>query len=135
MVKPAMARRAFTLLEAILALAIITAVIVVCLGLRAQALGASRRIAMDQQSDRVVQEVYECLVAGLLEDPVVDPDTGVRTWTGERLGEPFTLTATFTDAPNPIFGVDEDKKVGDRVRVWKYRMECAGRTTEFYWRK
>lgn len=130
-----MARRAFTLLEAILALAIIAAVIVVCLGLRAQALGASHRITRDQQSERVVEEIYESLVAGLLDDPVTDPDTGARTWTGERLGEPFTLVGSLTLAPNPLLGVFKDKEMGDSVRVWRYRLECAGRTTEFYWRK
>lgn len=127
--------RAFTLLEAVLALAIIASVIVVCLGMRAQALAASQRIAADQQSDRVVQEVYESLVAGLLKDPEIDPDTGMRTWTGERLGEEFTLTATLTTAPNPIVGLIEDKEMGDRVRVWRYQLQCAGRTTEFYWRR
>lgn len=130
-----MARRAFTLLEAILALAIIASVIVVCLGLRAQSLSASRRIAADQQSDRVVQEIYESLVAGLLQDPVIDPDTGVRTWTGERMGEEFTLTATRTVVPNPVVGLIKDKEMGDQVRVWRYQLQCAGRTAEFYWRK
>lgn len=135
MVRRAGFARGFTLLEAILALAIIASVIIVCLGLRAQALGASQRVARDQQSDRVVQEVYESLVAGLLGDPRVDSDTGARTWTGERMGHAFTLVGKIVEAPNPVVGLIRDQEMGDRVRVWRYEMQCAGRVTEFYWRK
>ncbi len=129
------AARAFTLLEAILALAIIAAVIIVCLGLRSQALASSYRISTGHQAERIVQEVYESLVSGLLPDPEVDPDTGKRIWRGERLGHEYTLVGQITDVPNPVFGLSDTREFGDRVRIWRYELQCAGQTTEFYWRR
>lgn len=135
-------RRGFTLLEAILALAILAAVMVVCLAMRAQALASSARIAASQWAQRGTQELYESLVAGILPDPEIDNDTGVRTWRGEHLGRPFIMTARPATVPNPVAGLFPDREMGERVRLWRYELvygsdaaaDHAART-EFYWRQ
>ncbi len=134
-------RRGFTLLEAVLALAILSAVMVVCLGLRAQALASAARITAGQRAQRGTQEVYESLVAGLLPDPEVDEETGARTWRGERLGRPFVLIARPAEVRNPVAGLFPDRELGDRVRLWRYELVFGDESgtdplvrAEFFWR-
>lgn len=128
-----MTRRAFTMLEAILALTIISAVVVVCLGLRSQSLRATHRMSAAQNIEQGAQDIYEELIAGLLPDPEVDERTGVRVWRGERVGRPYVLTASVAEVANPLAGSAEVVNPSPKLLMWKYVLEYAGRRTEFYW--
>lgn len=129
-----MRRAGFTLLEAILALSIIAAVTVVCLGMRAQALGAARRISESQHAEQGAQDIYDSVMAGLMPAPVIDPRSGTRTWEGEWSNRPYVLTATLAALPSPVISAEADGSAPrPMLRMWRYELRYAGQTTEFFW--
>lgn len=123
----------FTLLEAVLALGLLSAVVVVCLQLRTQALGARRDLAARAQHDRDVQAITAMITGGTLGRAAsIDPDTKVRTWRGEHDGRSFTVAATPVKRPNPARPA-LGAAVAEEVRVWEYELAIDGRTTRFLW--
>ncbi len=128
---PRMAR-AFTLLEAVLALGMLSAVLVVCLQLRTQTIAARRDAAASAQHDRDVQAIVALITAGRLGQAVVDPETKVRSWIGEYDGRGYEVSAEPARVPNPMYG-KTNEELEPEVLVWKYQVTFAGRATRFVW--
>jgi type II secretory pathway pseudopilin PulG len=128
---------AFTLLEAVLALAILSSLVVVAMSIRAQSLAQTQRLEARAAAQRETQAIIDMAHAGLLPDPEVDPRTLARTWRWTHLGEPFTLTATRHEAPNPAGALTAPggRPLSDRIVLWRYELDYRGLTTEFYWHR
>lgn len=127
----------FTLLEAVMALAILGAVCIVCVGMRAQALAAQRRIAARHAREADARAVFEALVNGLLPRETVDGERGVRRWEGEHVGERWVLEARRVTMANPLYVADEESSAGlsPQIYMWRYTLESHGGVTEFYWHR
>lgn len=124
--------RGFTLLEAVLALGMLSAVLVVCLQLRTQTIGARRDAAASAQHDRDVQAIVAMITAGRLGQAVVDPETKARSWVGEYDGRGYEVSAEPARVPNPLYG-KANKELEPEVLVWNYEIAFAGRATQFVW--
>lgn len=104
-----MRRRGFTLLEAVIALIILSSFVVACLQLRLNGLRAGRAIAEQQRVERVMDNVLELASLQLLPEPVVerndDGDVARIIWRGELAGYTYecvsqrTTVAAIGDAP------------------------------------
>lgn len=130
-------RAAFTLLEAVLALAILSAVAVVCVGVRTQSLSSARRMESRASAQRDVQAIFEMLTAGLLPPAAVDKESRARLWRGEYLGVEYELIAAPETLPNPVFDAErpEAKTMSDRIVMYRYRLTYRGRESEFWWHR
>lgn len=127
--------RGFTLLEAVLALAILSSVIVVCLGLRASAIENNQRLAGRAAAHRDTEAIFEMLTSKLLPSPEIDPKTLTRIWRGESSGVPYVLTASRVVLPNPVAGLamNENAGLSSQIIMWRYELTIRGRTSEFLW--
>lgn len=133
--RPARAlHRAFTLLEAIVALVILAAACIACLQIRTQSFAARDRLARQQRIDRANDAVFQMLVNGLLPRPEKDRDSGLPVWKGEHLGKAYTITRQRTSVANPVAG-QVAYAVAPEVSVWRYTLAYEGRTANFYWNK
>lgn len=124
--------RGFTLLEAVLALGMLSAVLVVCLQLRTQTIAARRDAAASAQHDRDVQAIVALITAGRLGQAEVDPETKVRSWVGEYDGRGYEVMAEPARVPNPMYG-KANKELDPDVLVWNYEVAFGGRATRFVW--
>jgi len=124
------ARRGFTLVEAVVALTVLFMAAGACLELRAGALARSRAIEQRQAEARRALTVVEMAQAGQLDgaQPLDEEDTSAGTvWAGEIAGTPYRLTRTLETIANPMHAVDATR-YPDRVQVARYRLEMGGRT-------
>lgn len=144
MIRPRDYRRGgFTLLEAVLALAILSAVMVVCLGMRSQALGANTRLSARHAEQRDTQAIFDMVSAGLMPNPIVDKESGARRWRGEYLGAEYELAAQRVNLPNPVASLPaaaaalakEKSGLSERMFMWRYELKYRGRTSEFLWHR
>ncbi len=125
--------RAFTLLESIIALALIGAVAGACLQVRAQSLAARQRLTIKQQADRGLETILRLAQAGLLEDGVAERDDSDKlsrmTWIGEHEGAPFVCERERITTNNPIdtSGVED---VPQTVTLWRWTVEYRGETAQ-----
>lgn len=126
--------RAFTLLEAIVALAILAAACIACLQIRTQSITSHARVARQQQIDRATDAVFQMLVNGLLAKPEKDRETGRPLWKGEHLGKPFTITRERVSVANPVAG-QVGYAVAPQVSVWRYSLAYDSRVSTFYWNR
>lgn len=121
-------RAAFTLLEAIVAIVILTSVALVCLQLRAQSAAQAARLREHQAIERALDTILTMAEAGLLPDPAGpeedDPLQRVE-WTGEHLGEPYVCTRVREVVANPI--ADSQSPGANTILVDRYTVEYQGR--------
>ncbi len=145
---PFVQRPAVTLLEAIIALVILTAVASACLQLRAQAIGSAARLAARSSAQEGAREVLELAAAGLLPPDQMERDEetagsgsapggasggGGVIWRGERLGEPYQCTRTRQQVPNPARAALPAAKaqlLAAYVSVDRYEVHYAGATAQ-----
>lgn len=127
--------RAFTLLEAVIALIIISSVIVSVLSLRSQAIAQGQRLTERRFVERETESLFRMLLAGMLDDPTRSETTNNVTWTGTHAGREYTITRQRETMPNPMSRevASEGRPVSPAISVWKYTIELGGRTSEFYW--
>lgn len=126
--------RGFTLLEGVLALAILVAVIVVCLQLRAQVGMVGRRVQKAAARDNATEALFQSLVNGLLPRPTADPESGAFIWEGEQNAIPFRIVRTPTNVPNPLIGqVTFD--VAATIAAYKYDVTLGTTKSEFVWHR
>ncbi|MBL8746466.1 MAG: prepilin-type N-terminal cleavage/methylation domain-containing protein [Phycisphaerae bacterium] len=135
--RPSRSKAGFTLLEAVLALAILSAVAVVCVGVRTQSLASARRMEVRNAEHRDTQAIFEMLTAGLLPPPESEKDSLTRRWTGEYQGAPYILEATQVTRPNPVYTSErkDAAPLSDRIIVWRYTLTYRGRSSEFWWHR
>ena len=123
--------RGFTLLEAILALGILTAATIVALDMRAQMLRSGERVRAVQREDRDHEALFEMLVSGMLEDPRIDERDGY-VWEGKFLDKDYRITRRIDSVPNPMRG-EVAYEVASRVGVFRYRIEYDDREATVIW--
>lgn len=127
-------RRAFTLLEAVLALAILTAVIVVCLQLRAQVGMVGRQVERISARDNASEALFQSLVNGLLGPATESRENGVLVWEGVQNGAKYKVMREPSRVPNPVVGqVAFD--VPATLNVYRYEITLGTAKSEFIWHR
>lgn len=126
--------RAFTLLEAVLALAILAAVVAACMQIRGQMLDVSARASRQQRADRSADALFQCVVSGLLGQPTSDAQSGIWTWEGKQDGVAYRIERTGAVTDNPAAG-RIDYKVAPRIQLYRYTITLGSTKTEFLWHK
>lgn len=124
------ARRGFTLIEAVVALTVLFMAAGACLELRAGALARSRAIEQRQAEARRALTVIDLAQAGQLDGarPLDEEDPSAGTvWAGEIAGTAYRLTRTRETVANPMHAVDTSR-YPDRVEIARYRLEMGGET-------
>ncbi len=119
-----------TLLEAVLALAILTTVLVVCLDLRARMLRHTVSLQRSQLIDREAQNLFVMVSSRSIDEPRVDKEDRAYIWEGDHLGSYYTITARPVNLPSPI-AENADKAAPQTVPMWRYELEYMGETVEF----
>lgn len=124
--------RAFTLLEAIIAIVILTSVAMVCLQLRAQSAAQAARLRDHQSTQRGLDALLTMAEARLLPDPEGpeedDPSRRIE-WRGEHLGRPYVCTRVRQSMPNPIADA-EQRGIPAVIVVDRYSVEYNGDEAE-----
>lgn len=127
-------RCGFTLLEAVLALAILSAVLVSALALRGQAAAATARLSDARMTGQAADEIFEMATEGLLPEAEIDRESLTRTWRGTHLGHEFSLRAVPVERasalPEAVRGT-----LSDRIIMYRYTLSYAGRETDFLWHR
>ncbi len=129
-------RRAFTLLEAVIALVVLSAVVVSVLSLRSQTLRDAQRLSERRFVERETESIFRMLLAGMLDRPTRESVSGTVTWRGTHLGEAYTIVREYTRLPNPMLGEsarEPGRVVSPEISVWAYSVTLGGRTSTFYW--
>lgn len=133
-------RGGFTLLECLLAIAIVSGVLIALLQLRAESLRDRVELAETQRADREAEALFQMFVTGAVETPEVDRSRGAVSWEGEYLGHPFRAVRTLREVPNPVRagggdGGGDASSQGLRATVpmYAYTLTYRGRVHEFDW--
>jgi hypothetical protein len=127
-------RPAFTLLEAILALGILSAAVIVCVGVRGQMLLGTERLREIQRQDRADEGLFQMLINQTIDEPVVDERRGTLVWRGNYLGRPYEVERRGGSFPNPMAG-QVGYEVADRVQLVRYVIRYDGRESEVLWHR
>ncbi|MCA9312048.1 MAG: prepilin-type N-terminal cleavage/methylation domain-containing protein [Phycisphaerales bacterium] len=129
-------RSGFTLLEAVLALVILAAVLIVCLQIRVQGVKTRAALVRTQQQDQAVEAIFQQVIHNVLPGGEVD-DGGAIHWKGEHLGRPFTIDKQPTFVNNPVQrGVTSDgTPAAPTVRIFEYTITWDNTSTSFYWHR
>jgi len=131
----ATAKAGFTLLESIIALAMIGAVAGACLQVRAQSLAGRQRLTVRQNTDRAIDTILRLAQSGLLDDGLSERDEEGKitriTWTGDHLGEPFTCERVRTTVANPI-DIPGDESFPGTITMWRWTVEIRGESAEVF---
>lgn len=127
-------RPGFTILEAIIALAMLAAVFGVCLGLRAQSLAADRRAAAILEAERDIDALFQMAINRTLLDFEPESESGKIIWVGTHLDRPYRIERTVLIQDNPLFGkVPHD--AAPQIGVFEYTIEYNGQTTKAMWHR
>lgn len=132
----ATSRRAFTLLEAVIALVVLSSVVVSVLSLRSQTLRSAQRLSERRFVERETDSIFRMLLAGMLDQPEREESSGRVTWTGTHLGEAYKIVREYTRLENPMLreaSIEQGRVVSPEISVWKYTITLSGRTNTFYW--
>lgn len=123
---------AFTLLEALAALAIIAAASGAVLAARAQSVRAVETAERARAFDRAAADLFDMARHRLLDEPEIDRERGVVTWTGDYLDHPFTVVRSVELVENPAADAVAHA-VPRRVPEVVYEITYRGRTAERRW--
>lgn len=125
-------RRAFTLLEALVALAILSAALLAVVQVRSQLLAAAAPLSVANQRAADERAITTLIVERALPAPVV-AESGEAVWQLDILGSPCRIVRAANAIPNPVAGqVPYD--VRPTLTLYRYRVERPGHTFEFLWR-
>ncbi len=127
----------FTLLEAVLALVILSAATMVALGIRAQSMLATANLVQTQQLERDAQAIFDMAIAGMLGRSEPGTEPGVSVWRGE-LGVEDVREYTVRRSPEVLANPARDmygEAVGREVALWRYEIELGGREVVFLWHR
>lgn len=124
--------RGFTLLECLLAVAIVSGVLIALLQLRNTTLRDRLELAEVQRADREAEALFQMFVTGAVHTPEVDPERRTVSWEGEYLGHDFRAVRVQREVPNPIRSTG-DTPVRATVPLFEYTLTYRGRVYEFDW--
>lgn len=129
--------RAFTLIEAIIAVTMIALVAGACLQLRAESLARVRSLSGTGAADLAADQVLRLAVADRLgPGQPLEPDDpqSPRVWTGEHAGRPYELQREAVAVPNPLReATDEDSVYPVSVIVWRYTLTMGDTVRTMEW--
>jgi len=132
-------RRAFTLLESIVALTILAMVAGACLELRANALANTRTLAGKQEDARFAHTLFDLALAGFLPSPQrLDPEDpeSARVWTGTRDGRDYRILKERVVVTNPVRASVTETVAGvypQNAALYRYTLEVGGETYTMEW--
>lgn len=124
----------FTLLEAVVALGILSAAMIVILQIRAQVMGVGADVRRVADAQREQEMLFQMLINGALPNPRSDPETGVTYWEGRELGGDYRITRRLVEVSNPVYG-QLNAEMQPTVYVVQYTIEFKGRTSEYFWNR
>jgi len=124
-------RSAFTLLEAVIALLVLSSVIVSVLSLRSQAIAQGIRISERQFIEREAESLFRMLLAGMLDRPTRSEESANVTWKGTHLGREYEIVREYTQLENPM--LETGRTVSQTITLWRYAVTLGDRTSTFYW--
>ncbi|GAB4545999.1 MAG: hypothetical protein Tsb0013_04360 [Phycisphaerales bacterium] len=123
-------RRGVTLIEAIVALVILSAAFVAALEARARLLVSTRAVVESQRVLRLQESLFREVVAGTVPDGVIAD--GMLVIEGEHLGEAYRVTVRPERVANPALGA-VGYAVREEVGILRYDVTIAGESSTFYW--
>lgn len=128
----------FTLLEAVLALVILSGATMAMLSIRAQAMVASEHMQVQQRTERDAQAVFDLFIAGTLGSPDwQSEESGEAHWRGS-LGIEGARRYTVRRSPevveNPV-RAQMGEAVAREVVLWRYEIEIDNQTVVFLWHR
>ena len=119
-----------TLIEAIVALVILSAAFAAALEARVRLLSSTRSVVESQRVTRLQESLFREVVAGtVVGGEIVE---GVLVLEGEHLGEAYRATVRPERVANPAVG-GVGYAVPDEVGILRYDVTIAGETSTFYW--
>ncbi len=126
---------AFTLLECLLALAIISGVLIAMLEMRSNSLRDRVELGEIQRADREAEALFQMFVTGSVASPEVDKERRSVTWEGEFLGHPYRAVRVVRQVPNPALRAmgEQAEALRATVPIFGYTLAYKGRVYEFDW--
>ena len=126
----------FTLLEAVIALALMSMILIASLELRVQAMRTGASIGDACRDARPMNDLYTMLINRALPEPVRDEQTQQPVWSGDYLGKPYRITRVRETVENPVAStVQHEPGQQTTVRVWRYTMRYDNQEMAFIWRR
>lgn len=125
-------RRAFTLLESVIALAMLAMALGAFLQVRSQVIASRIGLGAELRRERNADAIFEMVINRLAEAPTADDESALPIWTGEYLGRPYTVRRTTEAHDNPARAAVAYNAAAV-ISVARYDIEYDGRTTSFVW--
>lgn len=123
-------RAGVTLLEAIVALVILSAAFVAALEARVQLVRATRGVVEEGRVARLREGLFREVLAGTV--PAGEVEDGVYVIRGEHLGEAYVVRVSPERVANPMVGAVA-YGVRPEVGLLRYEVEIAGSSSSFLW--
>lgn len=125
-------RRGVTLIEALVALVILSAAFVAALEARVRLLSSTRAAVEQQRVARMQSSLFREVVAGTVGGgEIVD---GRLVMEGEHLGEAYRIEVRPEMVENPVLGA-VGYRVREQVGMLRYDVTVSGETATFYWHR
>ena len=102
MVRGARHRVGFTLLECLLAIAIVSGVLIALLQMRSASIRDRNELAAVQRADREAEALFQMFVTGAVATPTVSRERRTVTWEGEYLGNAYHAVRELREVANPV---------------------------------
>ena len=130
-----LASAGFTLLEAVLALMILSGVVVAALGIRAQSIKVAHQLTAARGAQHDAQALFDLASAGLLGEPAaVEPESRTVIWRGEHLGHPYEMRSMPVELPSAL-PADQRAGLSDQIVMRRYTLSYRGTESQFLWHR
>jgi hypothetical protein len=127
------ARGGFTLLEAIIALSLMTVVLIASLELRVQAMKVGGQVSSAARESRHIEALFTMVINRALPQPVRDEAAGTLTWSGTYLEARYVITRRSEEVDNPLRVLAAERS--PQVTIWRYTIEYGGEQATFVWHR
>ncbi len=127
-------RRGFTLIEAVIALAIVATLFGVCLQIRTQLLRATSDAVDAQQVERLHASLFEHVDARLVAAPEARPEQGALVYTGTHHGHEYRVVVRSVTVSNPV-AEQLAYEARSELLMLEYTVEIAGTERVFLWHR
>lgn len=124
--------RGVTLIEAIVALVILSAAFVAALEARVRLLSSTRAVVEQQRVVRVQSALFREVVAGTVGGG--DIEDGRLIMEGDHLGEAYRIVVRPELVENPV-GDAVGYRVREQIGMLRYDVTVMGETATFYWHR
>lgn len=126
----------FTLLEAVLAVVILSGAVMATLGIRARSMIASERMQAVQRDERDAQAVFDMLISGMLGPPArVDRETGIAEWSGTLSASSSRVYAVRRSPQLWRDPLRTPTEADSELRLWRYEIVVGEAEVSFLWHR